>query len=271
MTSNLINSKWLNDNLANPDLIILDASQTDNKSGKEPEFANVQIKGARVFDIKNDFSELGSQFPNTFPSSEQFEKGCQELGINKNSKIVVYDNLGIFTSPRVWWMFKTFGHKNISVLDGGLPDWVKKEYETEKIERSQYKLGDFKAQLQSNKVKYINDIKQNIISEKCLVVDARSAGRFKGITPEPRTGLRGGNIPKSVNLPFQVVLENGKFKSKDKLTRLFSCIEESEKPLIFSCGSGITACIILFAHHLVSENIEFVYDGSWTEWGTLES
>jgi len=261
MNSKLISAQELNSITKNKDLIILDASQSNNE--------NSQIKGARHFNIKNNFSDE-SGFPNTFPTKEQFESGCQKLGINKDSIIVVYDNKGIFSAPRVWWMFRAFGHNNISVLDGGFPEWIKQGYETEKVLYKKYPDGNFKAELKPNQIKYIDDIKQNIISDECLVVDARSKARFNG-APEPRKGLRSGNIPKSVNLPFQNLLVNGKFKTKEEIQNLFSEIVNKNKPLIFSCGSGITACILLFAYHLTFEKEAQIYDGSWTEWGTLVS
>ena len=122
MSKTLVSTHWLHENLNNPDLIILDASQSTNQAGKKSEFENLQIKDARHFDLKNTFSDPKSEFPNTLPSQENFEKEARKLGINASSKIVVYDNLGIYTSPRVWWMFKAMGHEAVTVLDGGLPD-----------------------------------------------------------------------------------------------------------------------------------------------------
>ena len=259
MSNQLITSSALFNKLNTKNVIILDASPSHDD--------NQKIVGARLFDIKNDFS-AESDFPNTFPSQKQFERECQKLGINNDFEIVVYDNKGIFSAPRVWWMFKVFGHENISVLDGGLPDWIKQDYETEKITEQVYEKGKFKAKLKQNQVKSIDDIKQNIISEECLVVDARSEDRFNG-APESRKGLRSGNIPKSVNLPYQDLLTEGKFKPKEELRDYFTEIEAKNKPLIFTCGSGITACVLLFAYNLAFEKSGTIYDGSWTEWGTL--
>ena len=270
MLEPIVSSKWLQKHLNNTDLIILDASQKKNKFGLSTNFEDLQIKGARHFDIKNNFSDLESKFPNTLPSAKKFEKACQKLGINKSSKIVVYDNLGVYTSPRVWWMFKTMRHHNIAVLDGGLPDWIKNGFQTEKITQSKPKIGNFKANFNTKNIKYFADIQKNIISEDALVIDARASKRFLGLVEEPRKELRSGHITKSINLPFQEVLENGKFKSKNKLTKLFTNIVVDTKPLIFTCGSGITACIILLASELVLENKKTVYDGSWTEYAQLE-
>lgn len=270
MNTHNVSTQWLKENLNNPDLIILDASQLGNKAGLTAQIENIKIKSARIFDIKNKFSDTNSEFPNTLLSEKAFEMACQQIGINQNSKIVVYDNLGIYTSPRVWWMFKTMGHNNIAVLDGGFPAWIAQGNETEEIKSSNYQKGNFKAQFNSPKAKDYAAIKNNLRTQQALVIDARSEGRFKGITPEPRADLRGGNIPQSINIPFQEVLENGYFKSKASLTEVFSHLNTNQ-PLIFSCGSGITACIILMAYEMVMGNETAVYDGSWTEWATLEN
>ncbi len=271
MTDPIVSSEWLKENLDAPDLIILDASSKNNKAGLTTEFENIQIAGARYFDIKNNFSDKSSKYPNMLLSSEQFEIECKNLGINDSSRIVVYDNLGIYTSPRVWWMFKTMGHDKIAVLNGGLPDWINKGYRTEQSKKSEFDPGNFESNFRAEKVKDFDFIKKNLKSQTALVLDARSANRFNGIAPEPRKGLRSGHIPKSVNVPFQNVLMNGKYKSKNELSILFANLKVDEKPLIFSCGSGITACIILIACELILENEKSVYDGSWTEWAQLEN
>ena len=269
MSYPITTSKWLKENIEHPDLIILDASQVGNKSGLEPKFEGIQIIGARIFDIKNDFSDTASPFPNTLIDAQQFEIACRKIGVKKSSKIVVYDNLGIFTSPRVWWMFKTMGHENISILDGGLPDWIDQDHPTEKIKENEYNSGDFEATFSPENVRDFDFIKTNLNNKNYQVIDARSEKRFSGTIPEPREGLRSGNIPNSLNMPFQKVLRNGKFKDKVELTKLFSSFDLTNQPIVFTCGSGITACILLLASELVLENKTSVYDGSWTEWGHL--
>ena len=265
MQKSIVSSEWLNENLDNPNLVILDATQEKNRQA-------IQIKGARYFDIKTAFSDTNSEYPNMLADATQFEKNCCILGINKSSQIVVYDNLGIYTSPRVWWMFKTMGHENVAVLDGGFPDWVKHNFETEKVQARVYKTGDFAADFDSNNVRDFSFIKDNISNSDALVVDARSAGRFNGTVPEPRAGLRGGNIPNSVSIPFKNLLdEDGKYKSKEDLQKVFKAVCTDDKPLIFSCGSGITACVVLLASEGILENDKSVYDGSWTEWAQREN
>jgi thiosulfate/3-mercaptopyruvate sulfurtransferase len=269
MNQSLVSSKWLHENLDSSALIILDASQKDTKSELTSEFGNLKIKGAKFFDLKNAFSDQTSQFPNTFPSADQFEMECQKLGINRTSRIIVYDNLGVYTSPRVWWMFKAMGHEEVYVLNGGLPDWISNGFEVESLGDSPQLPGNFKAKLQSGFVKGIDFIQSNAITQKNILIDARSSGRFNGTAKEPREGLRSGHIPNSINIPFTNVLENGKYKSETELRELFEETDMDERPLIFSCGSGVTACIVLLAAEMVLDNKTAIYDGSWTEWATL--
>jgi len=266
----IVTSKWLFGNLNNPNLVILDASVKKVTANNDNSSENIQIKGARFFDLKNNFSDKNADFPNTFPSRSQFEVEAQKLGINNDSLIVVYDNLGIYSSPRVWWMLKTMGHQNVAVLNGGLPDWISQGYPTEEKQLQQYKLGNFKTQLNAERVKGFAFIKANLNNEDNIIIDARSTGRFNGTAPEPRKGLRSGSILNSVNIPFEDVLDNGKYKSKEKLEAIFSKINVEGKELVYSCGSGLTACIILLAGELVLPNPTSIYDGSWTEWAQIE-
>ncbi|GGK51357.1 MULTISPECIES: sulfurtransferase [Flavobacteriaceae] len=268
MQKTIVSVKWLHKNLNDPDLIILDASQTKTIINTTSKFQGLQIKNARFFDIKNSFSKNDTDLPNMLQDPTDFEQACRKLGINKSSKIVVYDNLGIYTSPRVWWLFKTMGHTNIAILNGGLPAWNQEGFELEPITKSTYKLGDFEAIFHPALVKDIEAIKTNLTTKINLVIDARSEGRFDGTAPDPRPDLKSGHIPNSINLPYTAVLENGKFKQKETLKTIFSNLQIDDNPLIFTCGSGITACILMLASELVSNNTKAVYDGSWTEWAS---
>lgn len=263
----IVSATWLFDNLENPNLVILDASPSENKSNLIPEFTNIQIKGARKFDMENVFLDKENPIPNMIPSERIFEAECQKLGINNKSLIVVYDNLGVYTSPRVWWMFKAMGHSQIAVLDGGLSAWKNAQFPIESIRENETLLGNFKAKYQSDLVIDAAVLRENIDSKKFQVIDARSEERFLGLIPEPRENMTSGHIPNSINLRFEKVLHQGKMKSKQELRKIFSSLNVKNQSLAFTCGSGITACIILLASELIAENRNVLYDGSWAEWG----
>jgi len=263
----LVSSEWLNDNINDQDLILLDASQKTKLVKVDHLQGNIQIKNARSFNLKEKFSDTTTSLPNMLPNSTEFKRESRILGINNSSVIVIYDDLGIFFSPRVWWMFKAMGHQKVYVLNGGLKDWLKKGFITEpKIPKS-YSQGNFKACFNSNAVRSLDAIKRNIKRKDEILIDARSNNRFKGLAPEPRD-IPSGSIKDSINIPYETVLKNGKYKRQEDLVQIFKNHNIDNRPLIFSCGSEITACIILLASELVLTNQKSVYDGSWTEWAT---
>jgi thiosulfate/3-mercaptopyruvate sulfurtransferase len=267
MTHPLVSTAWLQEHLNDSNLIILEARLEQNQSNLENQNPDLQIKGARIFDIKNNFSDTSNPLPNTFPSEEKFTDECQKLGINSKSTIIVYDTLGIYTSPRAWWMFKAMGHSNVFVLDGGLPEWIQEGFPTEKQKQATYERGNFTAHFQPELIKNKEQILENIEAKDAVLIDARSADRFHALLEEPRAGLRSGHIPGSINIPFIELQREGKFKSTEELKEI---LKIEDKPLFFTCGSGITACIVLLACELISDNPKAVYDGSWTEWGTSD-
>lgn len=262
----IVSAEWLSQHLNDENLIILDCSLKNNVTGGPSEYEGIYIKGARYFDLEGDFSDSSSGLPHTIPSPEKFEEACRNLGINNESIIVAYDNMGIYISPRIWWMFTVMGHKNVAILDGGLPHWIKQNFPTSNTLKTDFQKGNFTSDFDSSQVKSILEVNDNIASNEYTVVDARSQGRFEGSEPEPRKGLRGGHIPRSLNVPFQSVLNDGKFKSDNELKTIFDKLNVGEKPMIFSCGSGVTACVSLMAANRVLSNKKMVFDGSWTEW-----
>lgn len=266
MGRNIISIGWLKQHLHDPDLVILNASQPENKNPGNAHYYAKQIPNARYFDLNNVFSDKENPLPHMLPDAASFQKECRHLGIFAKSHIVVYDNTGVYMSPRVWWMFKVMGHKNVAVLNGGMPLWVKKGFPTEAFEAGNYVQGDFVANFNPKAVSKAEHVLENIQSGKALVMDARSSGRFKGTEPEPRVGLPSGHIPKSVNLPFTEVLHEGKFKPREKLKELFKSLNPENNPVIFTCGSGVTACILYLANELAGKIEKSVFDGSWTEW-----
>ncbi|RAJ16177.1 sulfurtransferase [Olleya aquimaris] len=263
----LVSVDWLKNHLNDERIIILDAS-LPKVTGSASKLLDKQIPKARFFDIKNTFSNTSSEFPNTIPSEIQFEQASQDLGLNNNSIIVVYDNVGMYSSPRAWWLFKTFGHQQVAVLDGGLPEWTKRGYTTENIISKPYIKGDFKATYNPNNVVYFESLDMIVQDPNFKIIDARSSDRFNGLVSEPREGLRSGTIPNSENLPFETVLNDNKFKSPDEIKVVFNQLATPNQQLVFSCGSGITACILSLAATIAGYN-NSVYDGSWTEYGTL--
>jgi thiosulfate/3-mercaptopyruvate sulfurtransferase len=270
MTLNpLVSVNWLSANLDIPNLVILDASVKNNVSGLTPEFPNLQIKGARRFDMENVFVDKNNPIPNMFPSEKLFSTECQKLGIDKNSVIVVYDNLGIYTSPRAWWMFKTMGHPYVTVLDGGLSAWKNAGLPCEILQDKQIKKGDFEANYQPEMIVDAKTILKQLGNENIAILDARAENRFNGSVPEPRENMASGHIPGAINFPYKKVLNNGKMLPKSALKKIIKELGVDEKELIFTCGSGVTACIILLATALVIDNPKTLYDGSWSEWGQL--
>ena len=262
----LFSTLWLKENLSNPKLIILDASILKNAAGKAFESSDHIIPRARRFDLKNVFSDTTCPFPNTVPNPKDFQIQCQKLGVNEDSKIVVYDNASIYSSPRAWWLFKIMGHNNICVLNGGLPDWVANGYSTVKDYNTAFEHGNFKVNFNAEAVISFEQKKRNYKTQNFVIVDTRSIGRFNGTENEPRVELQSGHIPNSININYRDVLEQGKFKSEADLKALFDKKYQGDKPLVFSCGSGITACIVLLAYNLAHTKSLNLYDGSWTEW-----
>jgi thiosulfate/3-mercaptopyruvate sulfurtransferase len=269
-SSPLITVSELHENIDNKNIVILDC--TIDKIGQSLKDEKLElIPNSIFFDLEGKFSDKTSQLPHTLIDEENFTIEAQKLGINDDSIIICYDRWGVYSSPRVWWMFKTMGHNEIVVLDGGLPEWKSQNFETVSSYLQPTISGSFIAHFQqdwyADKVIMLNSIND----ESKIIVDARSEGRFRGLSPEPRQGLRSGHIPNSKNLFFEDVLDGTHYKSKIELKSIFEKITDSSKENIFSCGSGITASILALASTISGfENIR-VYDGSWSEWGADEN
>jgi len=264
ITEPIVSVSWLYKHLEADNLVILDG--TINKEFAASLF---QIPNARLFDIKNKFSDTLAPFPSTCPSQEQFQKEARALGINMGSAIVVYDDKGIYSSARVWWLFKAFGYENVVILNGGFPEWKKTGFATESMKLYSGKSGNFEANYKSGLFTFFNDVKKASKSKSHAIIDVRTKNRFKSLEPEPRVGLRMGTIPNSTNLPFEDLLVDGKLKSKSEIESTFMKVVPKEKDIIFSCGSGITACVLALGAQISGYKNISVYDGSWTEWGSL--
>lgn len=267
LSNPIVTADWLHENVLATNLVILNGtiSKVAGSSTQETQ----QIPKARFFDIKKVFSVLNAPFPNTMVDVATFTQKAQELGIHKDSAIVVYDELGIYSSARVWYMFKAMGFDNIAVLDGGFPLWKTKGYICEEKVNSEHDHGDFEAKDCLHLFRNYEGMLQEIQNKSSLILDARAEGRFTGKVPEPRKGLRSGQIPTSKNLPYTELLRNNQLKSKSEIKTIFEALQTDETELVFSCGSGITACILALAAAYSGYENYSVYDGSWTEWGTL--
>ena len=270
----LVSTDWLRKNFINKNIKILDCSwhmPTTQRSGKL-EFEQTHIPGSIFFDI-DEFSDKNSEFPHTILPGDIFSEMISNLGISNQDHIVVYDSLGIFSSPRVWWMFQYFGHKEVSILDGGLVKWLKEKKEIETGKGKKYPKTNFKVAENKSMLKIYDDIKNNIINNQFQVIDARSKGRFLGTDPEPRANLKSGSIQNSINLPWNECIdpETKCFLDKSLLEKKFKALKiKLDQPVVFSCGSGVSACVIGKAFNIVNNNEPIIYDGSWSEWAIKE-
>lgn len=267
LSNPIVTTDWLHEHLNAANLVILNG--TIPKVVGSSTLETQQIPKARFFDIKKVFSVLNAPFPNTMLDVATFTQKAQELGINKDSAIVVYDELGIYAAPRVWYMFKAMGFNNIAVLDGGFPLWKAKGYLCEEKVNSEQKYGDFEGKDCLYLFRNYEGMLQEIHNKSSLILDARSEARFTGKVPEPRKGLRSGQILSSRNLPYTELLCDHQLKSKSEIKAIFESLQTDETEFVFSCGSGITACILALAAAYSGYKNYSVYDGSWTEWGSL--
>lgn len=267
LNSNLVSVEWLQQQLENPDLIILDATMKYLPNGEAVEPVADFIPGARGFDFDTEICDQATDLPHMLPSDDEFEQAVQELGINNNSQVVIYDAMGIFSAPRAWWMFRVFGHDNVAVLDGGLPAWCDAGYPLDKAFAQAKGHGSFQARLDSGKICSFEQVLKLSRDPQVQIIDARSTGRFSGQDPEPRQGVASGHISGSCCLPFTQLLEGNCYKAKPEIEAEFNRLVKADaKKLVFSCGSGVTACILALAADEIGFRHQAVYDGSWTEW-----
>ena len=265
----LVSTEWLAKHLKDPDLRILDGSLYLPAENRDPkaEYSAAHIPGARFFDI-DDISDARSDLPHMAPPIEKFMSRMRAMGVGDGHQIVIYDGAGIMSAPRVWWLFRLMGQENVAVLDGGLPKWISEGRATEDmppIPRDRHMTVRFQNQL-------VRDVTQVAHASKLgtpQIVDARAAVRFKGEAPEPREGLRAGHIPKARNVPFSTLLNADQtLKSPDETRVIFEAAGvDLGKPVITSCGSGVTAGVLALALERMGHSDWALYDGSWAEWG----
>ena len=253
-----------------PDLVIIDASwhmPAENRNAYE-EYLAEHIPGAIFFDI-DEIADTKSGLPHMLPPPEKFSSRMRSMGIGDGSRIVVYNSAGLFSAARVWWTFRVMGVDDVSVLNGGLPKWKREGRPLESGPPRSRTARHFTARRNLDLVRDVSDIKALLKDRSAEIVDARAADRFAGKAPEPRPGLRSGHIPGSHNLPYAKLLnKDGTFKTGPEIERLF---EEAgvdlTKPVVASCGSGITASVLALGLAEIGHRRAAVYDGSWSEWG----
>ena len=268
-TDALVSTEWLAANLEAPDVRVVDATWCLPAQNRDPkaEYAQAHIPGAVYFDI-DDVAEEASPYPHTVPSPAKFSARVRRLGLGDGLRIVVYDSNRFVASARVWWMFRLFGHPEVAVLDGGLAKW---RAEGRPVDDKPVRPTErhFTARQNNLLLRELDQIRANLTQRREQLVDARSAGRFAGREPEPRPGLRGGHIPGSRNVPYsELVRENGTLRSLPELRHAFAGAGvDLERPVVTTCGSGVSAGVLSLALYQLGLPDVPVYDGSWSEWG----
>jgi thiosulfate/3-mercaptopyruvate sulfurtransferase len=265
----LVTTEWLAARLNAPDISIVDGSYylPTLKRDAKAEYLAGHIPGAVFFDI-DEIADHSTDLPHMLPGPVQFSREVGRLGIGDQDTIVVYDGVGLGGAPRVWWTFRVFGAKKVFVLDGGLPKW---KAEGRPLESGPTKRAAraFNAELDTSKVAMISDVQLALASGSAQVVDARPRERFRGEAPEPRPGIKSGHMPGAHNVPSTTLVQDGRLVPPDKIAEAFAAGGvDLSKPIITSCGSGVTAATLWFALEAIGKEPRALYDGSWTEWAS---
>jgi thiosulfate/3-mercaptopyruvate sulfurtransferase len=271
MDSPLVSAEWLVKRLHSSDIVVLDATFFLPNQGRDAdqEYFAAHIPGARFFDI-DAIADKSNPLPHMLPSPEFFAESVGRLGIDNHTHVVVYDNNSFMASARVWWTFRVFGHDRVSVLDGGFANWKSKGLPID-ADRVIVEPRLFKAAFDSNLVRNLGEIKALVGDAAAEIIDARSPGRFAGTEAEPRPGIRSGHIPGSKNLFFKRLIDEPTqcLKSVAEIRKEFESIgTDFEKPIVTTCGTGVTASVLALGLYCLGHESVAVYDGSWTEWGS---
>jgi thiosulfate/3-mercaptopyruvate sulfurtransferase len=266
-----VSTQWLADHLHDPDLMVIDGTffVPDEKRDAHGEYLAGHIPGAVFFDI-DAIADHTMDLPHMLPSPEAFGAAMRNLGIGNSLRLVVYDNAGFQGGARVWWTLRLYGAKDVKVLAGGLQKWKSEGRALEKDE-VKHAPREFVVAFNRAGVADLETVKRACAEGSTQIVDARSAARFRGEAPEPRPGVRSGHIPGSFSLPWREIAENGEMRSPEKIAAAFaSAGVDLDKPIITTCGSGVTAAILLLALETIGKKDVVLYDGSWSEWGTTK-
>ncbi|MEP7455004.1 3-mercaptopyruvate sulfurtransferase [Phyllobacterium sp. SB3] len=263
----VVSPDWLQERLGQPGLSVVDGSWYLPFQNRDPkaEYDAGHIPGAVFFD-HDKLSDHDSDLPHTFPKPEAFAAAISSMGITNDDTIVVYDGPGMFTSPRVWWMFRTMGAKNVLLLDGGFDNW-KKAGRPVTDEVTKIAPSAFVANFDAAKIASFDDMHKIVENDTRQIADARAAGRFTGVEPEPRAGLRSGHMPGARSVPSSSLADGGYLKDINGLKQVLDKAGvDLSRPIVTSCGSGITAAVITLALESLGHKDNVLYDGSWTEW-----
>lgn len=267
----LVETDWLASQLDNPSVRIVDATWMLPNAGRKgiEDFNAGHIPGAVFWDI-DAIADPASSLPHMMPDEATFEQHMNTLGISNDHHVVVYDNVSMMTSARVWWALRAFGHDRVSLLDGGAVKW---RAEGRALSTDAPAIADtsFKARFDPAMVRSLDDVSANLETGTEQVLDARSAGRFAAAEPEPRPECRSGHIPGSFNLPFNTLIDPATSTIRPAAELSASLAKagiDNARPVVTTCGSGITACVLALAMHLTGKDDVAIYDGSWTEWGS---
>lgn len=266
----LVTPIWLADHLGDPDIVILDA--TLSPVGVVPpidtreRYAAEHVPGAIFLDI-DEFSDRSTPLPHMLLPPKDFACGMSALGVSDQMKIVIYEQGSVFSAPRAWWMLRVFGAQNVYLLDGGLRAWIEAGLPTHSGEVHRNP-ANFHAKLNGNSVKSFAEIQQ-MIANHAQILDARSAGRFTGTSPEPRPGISSGHMPGAISIPFTELVEGGRLKPVEKLRELITAKGvDLQKPITTTCGSGVTAAVIALALEIAGAQLVSLYDGSWADYAS---
>ena len=264
LTRALIDASDAIGRLGDDNVVFLDASWT-YPGGPQPRTTRV-IPGSIRFDI-DDVAEPGSRLPHTLPSPDVFSEKVSALGISNATQVIAYDRMGVFTAPRVWWMFRVMGHDRVQVLNGGMPAWIDADGPVTDVTSQPVAPGGFKAAFRPHLYAATEDVKAGTVSAGTSILDARSAARFAGHAAEPRPGMRAGHMPGAVSLPYTCLVDENGYLDTCLLPAALATNDENS--IITTCGSGVTACIISLALYERGKDSR-VYDGSWSEWGSRD-
>jgi thiosulfate/3-mercaptopyruvate sulfurtransferase len=266
----LVSTEWLAAELGKPDLVVFDATKylPNEKRDGRAEFRTAHIPGARYFDI-DEVADPDTDLPHMVPAAGRFARLIGAMGVSNTSRVVFYDQKGLSSAARGWWLMGLFGHDRAAVLDGGLPKWAREGRPTESGDAAPARPAEFRPDFRATRLRGIGDVLRNLDGRSELVLDARAAGRFTAQVPEPRAGMRGGHIPGSRNLPYTDLLAADQtFLARAALRERFAAAGvDGSRPVVTSCGTGVTACILTLGLTLAGLPEGAVYDGSWTEWG----